>query len=274
MSSVTVIIPTFNSAEFISRTLATVKAQTVSPDELILVDDASTDSTVTNIEETLRRMKIENSRIIRLPNNSGPGRARNVGWDNATSEYVAFLDADDSWHPRKLEIQLTTMESERWASFSGHRYLVSEEGYPSGFQLTPTNLREVNLRMFLARNLFCTPSVMIKRNVGLRFSDDREMSDDYLLWLQLLSNGYRAALIDAQLVCLHKAAYGESGLSSQLRQMARRDLRAFSLLRQDNKISFSAYLATSAFSLLKFVRRVATVRLRSLRQDSLKIGEK
>lgn len=273
MSSVAVIIPTFNSADYISRTLATVKAQTVSPDELILVDDASTDLTVKNVEETLRGLKIENSRIIKLPNNSGPGLARNVGWDNATSEYVAFLDADDSWHPRKLEIQLATMESERWASFSGHRYLVSEEGFPSGFQLAPTNLQEVTLRMFLARNLFCTPSVMLRRNVGLRFSDNREMSDDYLLWLQLLSSGYRAALIDVQLVCLHKAAYGESGLSSQLRQMERRDLRAFSFLRHDNKISLFTYLATSAFSLLKYARRVATVRLRSLRWGSLKTDE-
>lgn len=266
MPSISVVIPTFNSADYIGRTMEAVRQQTTMASEIIVVDDCSNDLTLTVVEQTFARLDIKNGTVVRLTNNSGPGVARNTGWNLAASKYVAFLDADDSWHPQKLELQLAEMEASPWASFSGHRYLVNEAGFPSDFQVKPTQSHEVTLTSFLARNLFCTPSVMIRRDVELRFSEDREMAEDYLLWLELLAGGARAVLIDSPLVCLHKPAYGESGLSSQLRRMERKDLRAFGLLRRTNRISWPVYLAASVFSLLKYVRRVAKVRLRLARR--------
>lgn len=266
MPSVSVVVPTFNSVEYIGRTIEAIRRQTVVPNEIIVVDDCSSDSTFTVVEDNLARLGIGQAQAVRLTTNSGPGVARNTGWNLATSEYVAFLDADDSWHPQKLEIQLAAMETSPWASFSGHRYLVNETGFPSDFRLTPTRSREVTLGSFLVRNLFCTPSVMIRRCVELRFSEDREMAEDYLLWLELLATGARALLVDSPLVCLHKPAYGQSGLSSQLRRMERKDLRALRLLRRTHRLSWATYFAASAFSLLKYVRRLVMVRFRSLRR--------
>lgn len=272
MPSVSVVIPTFNSAGYIERTINAVQNQTVVPNEIIVVDDCSSDSTLKVVLQAFDRLELRTAKAVRLTSNSGPGVARNTGWNLATSEYVAFLDADDSWHPKKLEIQLAIMESTAWASFSGHRYLVDETGFPPDFQLASTRTREVALGSFLVRNLFCTPSVMIRRSVELRFSEDREMAEDYLLWLELLTTGARAVLIDSPLVCLHKPAYGESGLSSQLRRMERKDLRALALLRRTDRLSWFTYFAASVFSLLKFARRVAIVRLRSGAHKVIRTG--
>jgi glycosyltransferase involved in cell wall biosynthesis len=230
----------------------------------VIVDDCSTDNTVEIVRSHLDLKNFTNFKLTVLDENSGPGVARNTGWNNATSDLIALLDADDSWHPRKIEHQVRAMEKHPWAAFSGHPYIVSAAGFAQNAEIAVTSTSEVTLNQFLLRNRFSTPSVMARRSLTNRFSEDREIAEDYLLWLELLSEGHRALFIESALVCLHKPAYGESGLSGQLKRMERKDLRAFRLLRSSRKISAMQFIAASIFSYLKYLRRLMIVRIRQL----------
>ena len=97
MPTFSVIIPTFNRGVLLRQTLESVRRQTFTDYELIVVDDGSTDDTSICLSEVA-----SNVQRITQPN-SGPGAARNNGADNACGEYLAFLDSDDLWFPWTLE---------------------------------------------------------------------------------------------------------------------------------------------------------------------------
>jgi glycosyltransferase involved in cell wall biosynthesis len=101
--AVSVIIPTYNRAALLPRAVASVLANTLPEDEVIVVDDGSTDHT----EETLSPFR-NRLRYIRTPN-QGAGAARNRGVREATRPLVAFMDSDDEWMPHKLHLQRTLM---------------------------------------------------------------------------------------------------------------------------------------------------------------------
>lgn len=107
MVAVSVIVPHYNRHELIIPTLESLKAQTFTDWELIVVDDASRKSPNALIEAT-----IPGARVIRQPTNLGPAAARNVGIDAARGRFVAFLDSDDHWEPGKLLAQLTAVLSQ------------------------------------------------------------------------------------------------------------------------------------------------------------------
>jgi glycosyltransferase involved in cell wall biosynthesis len=97
---VSVLIPAFNSEAYLAKALASATAQTYAPLEVILVDDGSTDRTL-----EIARSWGRGVRVFDQPNR-GSGAARNRGLDEASGQYIAFLDADDLWHPRKIELQM------------------------------------------------------------------------------------------------------------------------------------------------------------------------
>jgi glycosyltransferase involved in cell wall biosynthesis len=103
---VSVVIPAFNAEGTIEDTLTSVRNQTHSNLEIIVVDDGSTDRT-RSIVETHASLDPRVTVISR--ENAGVAAARNVGWKSAHSEFIAFIDADDLWSPRKIEKQLGVM---------------------------------------------------------------------------------------------------------------------------------------------------------------------
>ena len=98
--SVSVVIPTYNYGHFIGEAIESVLGQTVVPAEVVVVDDGSTDGTAEAVREFGERV-----RYVRQEN-AGVCAARNRGVAETTGEFIAFLDADDIWEPRKLEKQL------------------------------------------------------------------------------------------------------------------------------------------------------------------------
>ncbi|TWI95952.1 glycosyltransferase involved in cell wall biosynthesis [Mucilaginibacter frigoritolerans] len=103
-----IVIPLFNKADYIIETLESLVMQTKRPDELIIVDDASTDDSLTIAKEYLQKQPLfcEHCRVefIELAENGGPGNARNIGLERAKGELISFLDADDLYHPYLLSI--------------------------------------------------------------------------------------------------------------------------------------------------------------------------
>ena len=104
---VSVIIPSYNSARFLATAIDSVLAQTTPVAEVFVVDDGSTDDTSALVESYVARYP----KLIRyIPQaNGGPGAARNTGLQAASSDWVAFLDADDWWKPEKLARQLAVL---------------------------------------------------------------------------------------------------------------------------------------------------------------------
>jgi teichuronic acid biosynthesis glycosyltransferase TuaG len=109
---VTVVIPCFNAQTFLARTLESVLAQTHRNLEIIVVDDASSDKSA----DVVRSYATRDGRValrLRARNAGTPGAPRNDGVANARGEWIAFLDADDLWHPLKLELQLRALREHR-----------------------------------------------------------------------------------------------------------------------------------------------------------------
>ncbi len=103
---VTVVIPAFQSAEWIPYSLGSIAAQTVLPGTVIVVDDGSTDDLATVVALTMP------SAVVVSQRNLGLAAARNRGLAEATTRWVAFLDSDDCWHPRRLERMLAFLDGQ------------------------------------------------------------------------------------------------------------------------------------------------------------------
>lgn len=119
---VSIIVPVYNSENFIRDTIKTVKEQTYTNWELLLVNDCSTDESKNLIEQYVK--EDERIKLINLENNSGAAVARNTGIEQAEGKYIAFLDADDLWHKEKLQKQIKFMEDNKCEfSFSSYEFV-------------------------------------------------------------------------------------------------------------------------------------------------------
>lgn len=260
-ANISVVIPCFNNAASIERALRSVAAQTLRPFEVLVVDDASTDES----REIVRHFATQSDldlRLIALPINSGPSRARNTGWDQARGQYVAFLDSDDVWHPQKLEMQYGVMAADPTAVISGHPFEVTIIGEEPFRPVHQVRARPYSARTMLLKNRYPTPSVMLLRTIPQRFDDTLRYSEDYLLWLQILLSGGKGLLIDQPLFRMFKPAYGAQGLSSHLHRMQHAELQVYATLRRQKAISTRDFTLFCSVSILKYLRRVMVSRAR------------
>ncbi|WKL46734.1 glycosyltransferase family 2 protein [Flavobacterium pectinovorum] len=123
---VSIITPTFNTEKFIRATIESVLNQSYQNWEMILVDDASTDETVSIIKEFAQ--KDNRLKLIELPKNSGNGFARNIALEKATGKYIAYLDADDLWFSMKLENQIQFLKANNLPFTFSFYDCIDEEG--------------------------------------------------------------------------------------------------------------------------------------------------
>ncbi len=198
---VSIVTPVYNAGEFLDKTLDSVIAQSLTDWELIAVDDASPDNSL----EVLQEYAASDSRIkvVALQENQGPGAVRNIGLEKTTGEYVAFLDADDFWHPDKLQLQLDFMtRNDLLFSSTGLRRINRE-----GALITPGVLTRLKFGLFQVRNekqfrrLFiintiCTSTVMVRNSDAVRFPPSLRVTQDLYLWFELLAKGKYGHLED------------------------------------------------------------------------------
>jgi len=244
--------------------MSSVMAQSLLPEEIILVDDASADEgkTVAKLRALKKRFSGEtNIKLIFEQVNGGPAVARNSAWNVATRPFVAFLDSDDAWHPRKLEIQHGWMQAHKEVMASWHDCIQLHGNKPLA-DIPDTFSHELMTKGgLLMSNDIYTRSVMLKRDLPLRFNPDKCFSEDYLLWLQIVCSGYRMAKLEIPLGYYFKARYGEGGLSGRLWDMEKGELSTYWQLRSAGHINAVMTVLLSAYSLAKFVRRVVKRRL-------------
>jgi len=263
---VSVIIPCYKSSETILRAVESVIHQSKFPAEIILVDDFSNDEqkTVNRLKEIQKKYHDQVIRIIALNENVGPGTARNVGWDRATQAYIAFLDADDSWHPQKLEIQYGWMAEHPEAMLSAHASTQLEERqvFPkiNGIQ----NAKRIHKLSFLISNYLPTRSVMLRRDIPDRFYPGKRYAEDYLLWLTIVLKGHPAYYLSVTMAYSYKSDFGELGLTADLKKSHSGVNDTYLQLYSARKISYLALIFLLGYSWIKYLRRLLIVGLKKL----------
>lgn len=257
---VSVIVPCYRCAETIKRAVASIAQQTLPPEEVLLIEDCSDDEGKTL--DSLHRLQLEYRdkialKIIALEANGGPGMARNAGWEASSSPYIAFLDADDAWHPRKLEIQVAWMDAHQKAAMTGTQTTVKDtlDNFPALSEAF--GVKEATFGRMLFFNMLPTRSVIIRASVPNRFFPGKRYSEDYLLWLSILADRHKAFLLELPLAYSFKPDFGAAGLSSHLWRMHCEVLDTYRRLQQAGHISGSLRIVLDAYSLMKFFRRLA-----------------
>jgi glycosyltransferase involved in cell wall biosynthesis len=256
VAPVSVVIPCFNCGLTLQRAVTSVLRQSMKAAEVILVDDASSDNTwsvLTELEESHPGLV----KLIRLQRNQGAASARNAAWAVATQPYIAFLDADDAWHPEKIGIQLAYMQNHPDVVLCGHghRMLSGVETQPDWVPVG--GLAEpIHKWSLLLENRFVTPSVMLRRDIPQRFSQGKRHMEDRLLWLELVLDGSKAVCLGVDLVATYKKPYGATGLSSNMWQMTLADVDNYRVLYAAGRLSLWATCLLMMFSILKFMRRL------------------
>jgi teichuronic acid biosynthesis glycosyltransferase TuaG len=159
---VSVVIPSYNSATFIRATLESVMAQTYANLEVIVVDDCSPDATAAMVAEiALRDRRI---RLLQLASNhEAPAHPRNVGVRAASGAWIAFLDADDLWHPQKLEHQMRAIADTgvRMCSTQMQDFRSQDEVKPARPAVVAR--QRINLHMQLVKYRTPASSVVVER---------------------------------------------------------------------------------------------------------------
>lgn len=178
---VSVVIPTFNSAPLVVEAVGSVLAQTRPADEVVVVDDGSTDDTAARVAAFGDRVK-----YVRQPN-ARVAAARNTGLRHATGDVVAFLDADDAWHPQKLDRQLAVLAARPEIGLLATGLTAWPGPFPPLVGDPIPNVAAVPLDRMLLTNPIATSSVVVRRSVLDRVGPfDTELfgPEDYDLWLR------------------------------------------------------------------------------------------
>lgn len=192
---VSVIIPYFKKKDFIKKTVMSVLNQTYQTFEIIIIDDELT----LDSKNVLKSIKSLDSRIIIIDNkkNIGAGKSRNIGINYSRGKYLAFIDSDDLWLEKKLEIQINEMEKHNYSATHTPYYIIDK------------NEKKLSLRQ--SKNLYFKDlikscdiglsTVIIKKkicNESIKFSNF-QTKEDYYFWLKITESGEFFKIIDQPL---------------------------------------------------------------------------
>lgn len=195
---ISIITTVKNGGAFIIETLQSINAQTFKNFEHIIVDDGSTDNTIDVINQFKKTNPLYNLKLFQ-PGNLGRGKALNFAVSKASSDWVAIIDADDMWHPKKLELQ--------WKCIS----LNDIDLLATGFELFAKkdqlnfDLKNKNYEMFILKisdllksNKILHSSVLIRKEFCM-YDELRKSQFDYELWMRLITKKNRIGLMYSKL---------------------------------------------------------------------------
>lgn len=193
---ISIITPNYNCEKFIKETIDSVKNQTYTNWELLIIDDYSTDKSIEIIREFQK--KDERIKLIQMGKNSGAALCRNKGIEISQGEYICFLDSDDIWDTKKLEKQLNFMKKNN-CDFSYTKYShISEVGEDLKIKIRIPN--RITYKKMLFHCYTGCLTVMYNQNlIGKVYGPDITKSNDYGLFLQVLKNTKNAMGIQENL---------------------------------------------------------------------------
>lgn len=179
---VSVITPLYNCERFLENTIQSILAQDFQDWELIMVDDCSTDSSLAIAQHYVEQDK--RIKVLQLERNSGAAVARNTAIEAARGRFIAFLDSDDQWLPKKLDVQLRFMQ-EKDIAFSYAAYeKLSEQGEVVGNVGVP---EKVGYRdMLKVSSIGCLTAMYDTEKLGKVYMPLIRKRQDLGLWLRIL----------------------------------------------------------------------------------------
>ena len=244
-NSISVIIPVYNRCRLIDRAIKSVLGQTIPPDEIIVIDDGSTDGTDEVIKNSYPDV------ILLKQENRGVSCARNNGIKNAKGTWVALLDSDDEWLPVKLEKQLLALQ-ENSSSKICH---TDEIWIRNGVHVNPMKKHRKyggNIYKYCLPLCVISPSSIIIhkeifKDIGL-FDENIPVCEDYDLWLRICS---RYPVLYLQDKLIKKYGGHDDQLSRQYWGMDRFRIRALEKMINDPVLSEKDRMATVATAINK-----------------------
>ena len=177
---VSIIMPSFNTAQYIKETIQSVLNQTYTKWELIIVDDGSTDDT----DEILTKIKDERIRYFKNKKNYGAAASRNKALREAKGQWIAFLDSDDLWASDKLEKQINFMKKNGYVFSYTNYEEIDAEGNKTGVEVTgPRKITKIGMFNYCWPG--CLTVMFDATKIGLIQIADIKKNNDYAMWLKI-----------------------------------------------------------------------------------------
>ena len=187
---VSVITPMYNDERYIIQTIKSVINQTYSHWELILIDDASTDNTIPLVKALISDMP--QIKLLKNEINRGAAVSRNYGTENASGEYIAFLDADDLWKTDKLEKQISAMKKDAIEVCFSSYDLINEEGRALNHRVHALE-HLTHKKQIRANYIGNLTGIYNCKSLGKIYTKDLKKRQDWLLWIEALKRSSKPA---------------------------------------------------------------------------------
>jgi len=265
---VSVIIPTYNRAEYLFKAISSVLNQTISDIELLVCDDGSTD----NSYEIVELFKDPRIRWLPGPNSGGPAEPRNRGITESKGEWLAFLDSDDSWESDKLEKQLEVLSNHSIQAVCTNAMVLLNDGLNGKTYFKFNNDVIYTFKDMLQVNTVICSSMMIHNSIvksvgGFPEDHDFKGIEDYVMWVatSMITDIY---YINDPLITYrdepNDSMRGEIKTTKYLRHkyVLRETLRRMSLLKINKHVSHFIILKHRLMFHLSYIKQVIKVLLK------------
>lgn len=205
---ISIIMAAYNTEKTIEQAINSVLSQTYTNFELLVVNDCSTDRTA----ELVKSIAAKDSRVRLISNvkNSGVSYTRKHGLEEAKGSWIAILDSDDAWAPKKLEKQIDLQRrTNADLLFTGSAFMDSD-GQPIDWYLHAP--AEVTYRQLLKQNVLSNSSALVRKELYAKhYAIGDGMHEDFAIWLSILKEGKKAYGVDERLLIYRIAKSSKSG---------------------------------------------------------------
>lgn len=248
-----VVIPAYNANDTVEDCIKTCLGQSLQPNEIIIVDDFSTDNTWATLQ--ILRNKYSEIPIICVRNsrNLGVAATRNVGIKKARYKYVALLDCDDTWHPEKISICSGILEEHPTVSILYHDFDVKKITVELS-EISTLLYHNESLIKILISNKFQGSSIFFRNGLNIffdptfRYAEDLEFGIRYIITSKVLH-------LNTSLTILNRPQLTPGGLSSNRWKMRIGELKAIYTLKNYNVMYLPLIPFLLVFSLIKHLRK-------------------
>ncbi len=180
---VSIIIPMYNAEKYITDCLNSVFNQTYPNYEVIVIDDNSQDQSVSLVQTF--QTQHDNLILLRNDTNYGVATTRNLGIQQATGQWIAFLDADDMWLPEKLNQQINALQTHQAQLCYTSQIFYDDDGKPTKKKFLVKE--SIDYRSLLKQNLICLSSAIIKKELCVKYPfHHANLHEDFIFWLEIL----------------------------------------------------------------------------------------
>lgn len=261
---ISVIVPMYNSEKTIKRVLESINDQSFKNCivEIIVVNDGSNDESEKVVEEYIAS---KDDNIIKIINteNGGVSKARNLGMKSSIGNWIALVDSDDIWHQNKLELQINEIMKHNEIDFIGTQW----QNKPSTILGKKINtLYKLNLKKLCIKMLPQTSTVLFKKEIFNEiggYDENQKYAEDGNFFLKIADNDYQMYYLPIKTIDYGdgKRGFGDSGLSANLKEMYKGNLKNINELKNKHSITILFYVILRLFYILKYLRRIIITKI-------------